>query len=70
MRVGVVKEIKPQERRVALTPARAGELVASGHEVLVERDVSPPRTEPPADRGARRVRLRGDRVRDDRDARR
>lgn len=38
MRVGVVKEIKPQERRVALTPAGARELAASGHEVLVERD--------------------------------
>jgi alanine dehydrogenase len=38
MRVGVVTEIKPQERRVALTPAGAQELVASGHEVLVERD--------------------------------
>jgi alanine dehydrogenase len=38
MRVGVVKEIKPQERRVALTPAGTRELVASGHEVIVERD--------------------------------
>src|SRR4249919_1486334 len=38
MRVGVVTEIKPQERRVALTPAGARELVASGHDVLVERD--------------------------------
>jgi len=36
MRVGVVKEIKPDEYRVALTPAGARELKASGHDVLVE----------------------------------
>jgi alanine dehydrogenase len=36
MRVGVAKEIKPQEYRVALTPAGALELVQRGHEVLVE----------------------------------
>ena len=36
MRIGVVKEIKPAERRVALTPAGAHELAADGHEVLVE----------------------------------
>ena len=36
MRVGVVKEIKSDEYRVALTPAGARELVQRGHEVLVE----------------------------------
>jgi alanine dehydrogenase len=36
MRVGVAKEIKPQEYRVALTPAGARELVQRGHEVLLE----------------------------------
>jgi alanine dehydrogenase len=36
MRIGVAKEIKPQEYRVALTPAGALELVARGHEVVVE----------------------------------
>ena len=36
MRIGVAKEIKPQEYRVALTPAGARELVQGGHEVLVE----------------------------------
>jgi alanine dehydrogenase len=36
MRIGVVKEIKPAERRVALTPAGAHELAALGHDVLVE----------------------------------
>ena len=36
MRIGVVKEIKADEYRVALTPAGARELVQRGHEVLVE----------------------------------
>jgi alanine dehydrogenase len=36
MRIGVAKEIKPQEYRVALTPAGARELALRGHEVLVE----------------------------------
>lgn len=36
MRVGVVTEIKPDEYRVALTPAGAHELVRAGHEVLVQ----------------------------------
>ena len=36
MRIGVAKEIKSQEYRVALTPAGARELVQRGHEVLVE----------------------------------
>jgi alanine dehydrogenase len=37
MKVGVVTEIKPDEYRVALTPAGARELTLHGHEVLVER---------------------------------
>jgi alanine dehydrogenase len=37
MRVGVAKEIKPDEHRVALTPAGARELAQKGHEVVVER---------------------------------
>ncbi|ADB51900.1 alanine dehydrogenase [Conexibacter woesei] len=36
MQVGVVTEIKPSERRVALTPAGAAELVGAGHDVLVQ----------------------------------
>ena len=36
MKIGVVKELKPDEYRVALTPAGARELVQRGHEVLVE----------------------------------
>jgi len=37
MQVGVVKEIKPDEHRVALTPAGAVELRRRGHDILVER---------------------------------
>ena len=36
MQIGVVKEIKPDEYRVALTPAGAAELLQHGHDVLVE----------------------------------
>jgi alanine dehydrogenase len=38
MRIGVPKEIKEEENRVALTPSGAGALVAHGHSVLVEHD--------------------------------
>jgi len=37
MRIGVVREIKDRENRVALTPAGAGALVKAGHGVQVER---------------------------------
>jgi alanine dehydrogenase len=37
MIVGVPREIKEEENRVALTPSGAGALVAHGHSVLVER---------------------------------
>ncbi len=36
MRIGVPKEIKPEEYRVGLIPASVRELVAHGHEVIVE----------------------------------
>lgn len=36
MRIGVAREIKPREYRVALTPAGALELAQHGHEVVVE----------------------------------
>jgi alanine dehydrogenase len=36
MRIGVPKEIKPLEGRVALTPEAAGELVRAGHDVFVQ----------------------------------
>jgi alanine dehydrogenase len=38
MRVGVPREVKNREYRVALTPAGVTELVRAGHTVLVERD--------------------------------
>jgi alanine dehydrogenase len=37
VRIGVATEIKPQEYRVALTPAGALELVQRGHDVVVEQ---------------------------------
>src|SRR5262245_11173759 len=36
--IGVPREIKPGEQRVALTPAGARALAEAGHRVLVERD--------------------------------
>ena len=38
MIIGVLKEIKPNEYRVAATPATVGELVRRGHTVLVQAD--------------------------------
>jgi len=37
MRIGIPKEIKPLEARVALVPEACGDLVRQGHEVIVER---------------------------------
>ena len=36
MRVGVLKEIKTKENRVALTPSGVEQMLSHGHEVLVE----------------------------------
>ncbi|TNE83840.1 MAG: alanine dehydrogenase [Gammaproteobacteria bacterium] len=38
MRIGVPREVKNHEYRVGLTPVSVRELVAAGHQVLVERD--------------------------------
>ena len=38
IRIGVPKEVKNHEYRVALTSAGVHELVAHGHEVYVEKD--------------------------------
>ena len=38
MKIGVPKEIKPQENRIGLTPDSAKALVSEGHEVLVENN--------------------------------
>ena len=38
MRIGVPKEIKPQENRIGLTPKSVKTLVSEGHEVIVENN--------------------------------
>ena len=37
MKIGVPKEIKPQEARVGLTPAGALTLIRSGHHLIVQK---------------------------------
>src|SRR3989304_1604087 len=41
MIIGVPKEIKDQEHRVAMTPAGVQGLTARGHQVLIERGAGP-----------------------------
>ena len=38
MKIGVPKEIKPQEKRIGLTPDSVKILTSNGHEVLVENN--------------------------------
>ena len=38
MKIGVPKEIKPQENRIGLTPESVKILVSEGHEVIVENN--------------------------------
>ena len=38
MRIGVPKEIKPQENRIGLTPDSVKVLVSNGHKVLIENN--------------------------------
>ena len=38
MKIGIPKEIKPQEGRVALLPVHVKELVQAGHQICVEKD--------------------------------
>ncbi len=38
MQIGVPKEVKSEEHRIALTPGGAADLVARGHQVLVQKD--------------------------------
>ena len=38
MKIGVPKEIKPQENRIGLTPESVKSLISNGHEVLVENN--------------------------------
>ena len=38
MKIGIPKEIKPQEARVGLTPAGALNLVSEGHQVCIQKN--------------------------------
>ena len=38
MKIGVPKEIKPQENRIGLTPESVKTLVSEGHEVVIENN--------------------------------
>ena len=49
MRVGVPKEVKNHEYRVAITPAGVHEFVSSGHDVYVEQDAGVGSAIPDAD---------------------
>ena len=40
MKIGVPKEIKQQEYRVALLPGGAGQIIRRGHLVIVERGLA------------------------------
>jgi alanine dehydrogenase len=37
MRIGIPSEVEPDEYRIAITPEGAGELVAAGHDVLIQK---------------------------------
>ncbi len=49
MKVGVPKEVKNHEYRVAITPAGAHELVRTGHEVYIQQDAGTGSSIPDAD---------------------
>ncbi len=49
MKVGVPKEVKNNEFRVAITPAGVHELVSSGHEVFIQQDAGVGSSIPDAD---------------------
>ena len=49
MKVGIPKEVKNHEYRVAITPSGVHELVRAGHEVFVERDAGTGSAIPDAD---------------------
>jgi alanine dehydrogenase len=49
MKVGIPKEVKDNEYRVAITPAGVHELVRAGHEVFIEKDAGVGSSIPDAD---------------------
>ncbi len=57
MIVGIPKEVKDDEYRVAITPAGVRELTAAGHTVLVERDAGAGSSIPDADFAATGARV-------------
>jgi alanine dehydrogenase len=57
MRVGVPREIKADEHRVAITPAGVREMVEHGHELLVERGAGEGSAIPDADFEAQGARI-------------
>ncbi|QBJ95191.1 alanine dehydrogenase [Rhodococcus sp. ABRD24] len=57
MRIGVPKEIKSGELRVALTPFAVAELLARGHSVLIERGAGTGSSMPDADFAAAGARI-------------
>ena len=46
MKVGIPREVKNHEYRVAITPAGVHELVRHGHEVVIEQDAGVARRSP------------------------
>src|SRR3954466_10738610 len=57
MKVGAPTEIKPDEYRVAVTPAGVRELTDHGHEVLIERGAGEGSAIPDADYAAQGARI-------------
>ena len=49
MKVGIPREVKNHEYRVAITPAGVHELVSHGHEVVIEKDAGVGSSIPDAD---------------------
>ena len=47
MKIGVPKEIKPQENRIGLTPESVKTLISEGHKVIVENNGGFEASKPP-----------------------
>ena len=47
MKIGVPKEIKPQENRIGLTPESVKTLTSNGHEVFIENNGGFEASKPP-----------------------
>lgn len=60
MRIGVPREVKAGESRVGITPVGVSELVAHGHEVLIEKDAGADSGIPDADYLAQGARILAD----------